>query len=124
MYNKKLTLVDNKNIDLVLLNCSYKDSIKELQNPNAFLALGELKGGIDPAGADEHWKTANSALSRIRDNFLKYELRPDLIFVGAAIETSMATEIYTQLEDKSLTYVANLTKDNQVFASCEWLISL
>ena len=23
--------------------------------------LGELKGGIDPAGADEHWKTGNAA---------------------------------------------------------------
>ncbi len=26
------------------------------------LMLGELKGGIDPAGADEHWKTANTVL--------------------------------------------------------------
>lgn len=124
LYNKKLTLVDNKNIDLVLLNCRYKDAIEKLQSQNAFLALGELKGGIDPAGADEHWKTANSALSRIRDSFEKFDLAPDLIFIGAAIETSMAEEIYKQLKNKSLAYVANLTKDKQVFASCEWLISL
>jgi len=25
----------------------------------------ELKGGADPAGSDEHWKTATEALNRI-----------------------------------------------------------
>jgi len=31
--------------------------------------MGELKGGIDPAGADEHWKTANKALDKMRKPF-------------------------------------------------------
>jgi len=26
---------------------------------------GEIKGGADPAGSDEHWKTATQALNRI-----------------------------------------------------------
>ena len=34
-----------------------------VENPKHYLACGELKGGIDPAGADEHWKTAGKALS-------------------------------------------------------------
>ena len=36
--------------------------------------FGELKGGIDPAGADEHWKTGNSALVRIRKAFEDYQV--------------------------------------------------
>ncbi|HAJ78349.1 MAG TPA: hypothetical protein DCO75_01135, partial [Fibrobacteres bacterium] len=31
----------------------------------------ELKGGIDPAGADEHWKTAKTAIDRIVSAFKK-----------------------------------------------------
>src|SRR5581483_736009 len=54
-----------KNVDAILLNIENgetKLSGKEaLAFPDRFLACGELKGGIDPAGADEHWKTANSA---------------------------------------------------------------
>lgn len=61
-----------------------KDSIH--YKPEKYLALGELKGGIDPAGADEHWKTANSALQRIRTGFAKKSLTPYTFFIGAAIE--------------------------------------
>ena len=124
LYNKGLKIVDKKNIDLCLLKAGYGDIKEAIENPNDFLALGELKGGIDPAGADEHWKTANSALSRIRESFSTYGLKPDLVFVGAAIESSMAKEIYQQLVDKKLTYVANLTKKEQLFATCEWIIGL
>jgi type II restriction enzyme len=39
-----------------------------------------LKGGIDPAGADEHWKTAGSALLRIKRAFQAEGLAPATFF--------------------------------------------
>ena len=57
--------------------------------------LGELKGGIDPAGADEHWKTGRAALDRILQT---YKNRIAVIFVGAAIEKAMAEELFTESE--------------------------
>lgn len=45
-----------------------------------FLALGELKGGIDPAGADEHWKTARTAIMRISDAFKREGVSPKTFF--------------------------------------------
>ena len=59
-----------KNIDVILLSgrSTSNDALSERRN---YLACGELKGGIDPAGADEHWKTAGSALQRIRQSFSK-----------------------------------------------------
>jgi len=86
--------------------------------------LENSRGGIDPAGADEHWKTANSALSRIRK---AYTWRPQGIatsFVGAAIEINMAQEIFHQLQDRSLMFAANLTKEGQLIEYCDWILSL
>lgn len=119
-----------KNIDLCLLNSSPND-IKRGRNhssdhyvPTHYLALGELKGGIDPAGADEHWKTANSALSRIRTSFVEQNHSPYLFFIGAAIAKSMADEIFQQLQDGQLANAANLTNNNQLFSLSSWLVSL
>jgi hypothetical protein len=116
-----------KNVDLILL-----DSKKEEGNPKkllldltAYLACGELKGGIDPAGADEHWKTARSALNRIRDASEKRNmLCPALFYVGSAIEQSMAEEIFNNLADGKLTHAANLTKPEQLADLVGWLVSL
>lgn len=68
------------------------------------IMFGELKGGIDPAGADEHWKTGNSALNRIRTSFASAGY-PEMMtsFVGAAIERAMAEEIFEQLSSGVLT---------------------
>lgn len=129
MYNIKVPTVD-KNIDIVLFNQRLdlkfdKKLIKALaSNPEAYIALGELKGGIDPAGADEHWKTANSALARIRKAFNEKNLAVSTFFVGAAIEASMAKEIFEQLEAKQLVSAANLTNEMQVVELCVWLTSL
>lgn len=130
IYNLKVPIV-KKNIDLSLLNCSYKDilfSKKTRQSahyePQKYIALGELKGGIDPAGADERWKTANSALERIRKSFKKHNCIPHTFFIGSAIETSMAKEIYQQLHNLSLTNCANLTQKKQMVSLCSWLINL
>lgn len=87
----------NKNVDLSILQ-ALPDDLKTgkqsiIHQPDKYIALGELKGGIDPAGADEHWKTANSALNRIRTSFDKKKLKPQTFFIGAAIENAMAIEI-------------------------------
>ncbi len=113
-----------KNVDLCLFNCSYQELSVSYRNPALYIALGELKGGIDPAGADEHWKTARTSLSRIRLAFASHGISPYLFFVGAAIENSMAEEIWLQLEDGTLSNAANLTDSNQVASLCRWLCNL
>lgn len=120
--------VVGKNVDLCIFNGSIeeikkgKDSI--INFGEKYIALGELKGGIDPAGADEHWKTANSALDRIRESFNSFKLKPKTFFIGAAIENSMASEIYKQLQDGSLNNAANLTNDEQLTSICNWIVNL
>ncbi|EKU42056.1 Type II restriction enzyme BsoBI [Lysinibacillus fusiformis ZB2] len=125
IYNVTVPLV-RKNVDICLFDCNpmkYKKD-KVHTDPEKYVLLGELKGGIDPAGADEHWKTANSALQRINTKFNEKSLTPHLVFVGAAIERSMADEIWTQLQNGTLANVANLTKSDQVSAVCRWLINI
>lgn len=100
------------------------DFEKAVLDGSQYVMLGELKGGIDPAGADEHWKTARTALLRIREAFSKSSLAPASVFIGAAIVESMATEIWTQLGDGTLTNAANLTDDNQLASVCRWIIDL
>ena len=130
IYNLRIPIV-NKNVDLCLLDAhSNEFALGRKRNrschyqPERYIALGELKGGIDPAGADEHWKTANSALGRIRRAFAKQNLSPQTFFIGAAIENSMAEEIYAQLERGTMNNAANLTSDNQLASVCQWLINL
>ena len=119
----------SKNIDLSLLNCKKEDlKIKKnngtLKNPANYIALGELKGGIDPAGADEHWKTANTALERIRSSFLGKGFNPFTFFIGAAIEKKMSKEIFSQLSEGILACAGNLTLDEHLVGICRWLIGL
>lgn len=119
-----------KNIDIVLFNSSEVDNAKPkefrkfIDNYNNYLALGELKGGIDPAGADEHWKTANTALTRIRKAFGDLDHEVYTVFIGAAIEAAMAAEIFEQCQSKELSNCANLTKPKQVSEVCDWLVKL
>ena len=93
--------------------------IVSLEQSSAYVACGELKGGIDPGGADEHWKTAGTAFTRIRTVFEPNP--PHLFFVAAAIESAMATEIFQQLQDGRLEYAANLTMPQQVNALADSL---
>jgi type II restriction enzyme len=123
IYNRTLPLV-KKNVDLCLLDCSPEDISTAFKNPSLYIALGELKGGIDPAGADEHWKTARTSLTRIQKAFSKKGFSPDLFFVGAAIENSMADEIWDQLKKGTLSNAANLTNADQVASLCGWLCGL
>jgi hypothetical protein len=124
LYNVTVPLVKN-NVDLLLLNCSYGNLIREMiSTPSTYIALGELKGGIDPAGADEHWKTARTSLNRIQKAFAKQKLKPHTFFIGAAIETKMAVEIWEMLELGELENAANLTDENQITAISSWLCKL
>jgi len=123
VYDRTPPLV-KKNVDLSLLNCDSAGVKAAFKTPTKYIALGELKSGIDPAGADEHWKTARTALTRIRDAFTGENLSPHTFFVGAAIEADMATEIWDQLEDRRLANAANLTKLDQLASLCAWLCGL
>lgn len=112
-------------IDLCLFNCSFKNISKSIyETPESYIGLGELKGGIDPAGADEHWKTARSALQRVRASFAREGLCPNTFFVGAAIVRNMSEEIWKQLEGGILKNAANLTNENQLNSLCRWLTLL
>ena len=125
IYNRKIPLVENKNIDFCLLRCTPNDVKYTIHGASErFIASGELKSGIDPAGADEHWKTAQTALTRIRTAFANEDLSPDLFFIGAIIADSMAQEIWSQLEEGTLKNAANLTNPDQVASLANWLVDL
>ncbi len=124
VYNLTVPFFRN-NVDLSLFNCSYESLSKDTRrSPDSYIALGELKGGIDPAGADEHWKTARTALDRIHNAFAKHKVKPHTFFIGAAIEAKMASEIWTLLEWGILENAANLTDEDQIASITRWLCSL
>ncbi len=129
LFNLIVPIVGN-NVDLCLFNSAQKDlsnkkTAKEaLNNPASYIALGELKGGIDPAGADEHWKTGRTSLNRIQESFQKTGHTPHLFFIGSAIETKMAVEIWNLLKKGTLSNAANLTDEDQVVSLSRWLCNL
>ena len=130
IYNLTVPLVGS-NVDLCLFNLpptelvvNKSSKIQPSETAPSIIALGELKGGIDPAGADEHWKTAQAALNRIREAFSKVGYFPNTFFVGAAVAKRMADEIWHQLEEGTLTNAANLNQENQVASIARWLCNL
>lgn len=122
-FNLNIPIVNN-NIDICLFNADVETYNKGniVNETDKILMLGELKGGIDPAGADEHWKTGNTALNRIRMAFKKAGREIATSFVAAAIEKKMASEIYGQLQKGTLSFAANLTIDEQLVNYCNWII--
>lgn len=112
-----------KNIDLCLYRGDGQDYLRGLADDRAIM-FGELKGGIDPAGADEHWKTGNTALTRIRTAFNSRGIDVKTSFVAAAIAQSMAQEIWAQLQSGTLSYAANLTNEDQLRDYSHWIINL
>lgn len=122
-FNLNVPIVNN-NIDICLFNADIETYGKGdiVNEADKILMLGELKGGIDPAGADEHWKTGNTALNRIRTAFKKDGREIATSFVAAAIEKKMASEIYGQLQKGTLSFAANLTIDEQLVNYCDWII--
>ncbi len=124
-FNLNIPIV-SKNVDLCLFDCNNEGYGRGtiVNEPTKIIMLGELKGGIDPAGADEHWKTANTALDRIRSAFSRISVPIKTSFVGAAIEIAMSQEIFEQLSNNTLTNVANLTNTNQLVEYCNWILKL
>ena len=126
--NVNFPIVRRSNVDFALFDAGMDDygrgkSDIVTQYTRA-RTLGELKAGIDPAGADSHWKEANSALNRIRGAFAQQGANPKIAFVAAAITSRMGIEIVEQLQSGILAYAANLTKDEQVAMTCAWITSL
>lgn len=124
-FNLNIPTVKN-NIDLCLFDADIDNyNNGEIVNkPATIVMLGELKGGIDPAGADEHWKTGNTALNRIRSSFSQIGIEMKTSFIAAAIEKKMADEIYNQLQNGILSYAVNLTVEEQLINYCDWIIKL
>jgi hypothetical protein len=124
------TPVVGNNIDLCLFDVAPKAFAEKkagkilISEAAHYVALGELKGGIDPAGADEHWKTAHTALTRIRESFKKAGCCPATFFIGAAIEKKMAGEIWNLLKKGSLSNAANLNSESQMVSISKWLLAL
>ena len=124
IYNLTVPLVKN-NVDMCLFNLApEKLKTSKYAITESYIALGELKGGIDPAGADEHWKTARTALERIHKAFFKARHSPHTFFVGAAVEKKMADEIWNQLKDGTLSNAANLNEEKQIASISSWLCTL
>lgn len=124
IYNLIVPVVKN-NVDMCLFNLSPEDlEASEYKSAKSYIALGELKGGTDPAGADEHWKTARAALDRIREAFPRSRYSPRIFFVGAAVEKKMANEIWNQLKQGFLANAANLNEPDQIASVSRWLCAL
>lgn len=123
-FDRRSRFIGN-NIDVILLRNpgNRRNATLGLNNREDYVACGELKGGIDPAGADEHWKTASTALGRIRGSF-PGRVPPALFFVGAAIEDAMAEEIFSQLQSGDLAFAANFNVPEQLSELVTWLTSL
>jgi hypothetical protein len=72
---------------------------------------GELKGGADPAGSDEHWKTATRAFDRILLACERTERRkPSLSFIATILVERVACEAAEWIAEGKLTSVYNLTQ--------------
>jgi hypothetical protein len=72
---------------------------------------GELKGGADPAGSDEHWKTAKSAFDRILDAATETgRPKPKLSFIATILVDRVAREAALWIQQGKLTSVFNLTQ--------------
>jgi hypothetical protein len=72
---------------------------------------GEIKGGADPAGSDEHWKTATKALQRIIDAARDTgRNQPQLSFLATILVDRVAVDAQQWINEGKLTSVYNLTQ--------------
>lgn len=112
IFDKKPKFI-NKSVDILVVSGTSAIT-GNLEDPKDYVCCGELKGGIDPAGADEHWKTAKTALERIHTAFsVHLDKVPKLVFIGAAIEKEMASEIFQLLQSNWLDGAANINNPDQ-----------
>lgn len=72
---------------------------------------GELKGGADPAGSDEHWKTATRAFDRILFACERTSRpKPPLSFIATILVERVAREAKDWIAQGKLKSVYNLTQ--------------
>lgn len=75
------------------------------------LWAGELKGGADPAGSDEHWKTATESLDRIlRAAQATARPKPLLSLIATILVERVALDAQAWIDQGKLTSVYNLTQ--------------
>lgn len=80
-------------------------------NSNTMLWVAELKGGADPAGSDEHWKTATQALNRVITASKKTGRPvPLLSFIATILVERVAIEAQQWINTGRMKTVYNLTK--------------
>jgi hypothetical protein len=73
-----------------------------------------LKGGADPAGSDEHWKTATQSFQRVLEAAeMTNRPQPKLSFIATILVERVAREAQNWLNNGRLTSVYNLTKMRQ-----------
>jgi hypothetical protein len=78
---------------------------------NDMLWAAELKGGADPAGSDEHWKTATEALERVlRAAEITGRPQPMLSFIATILVDRVAQDAQNWIDQGKLTSVYNLTQ--------------
>lgn len=78
---------------------------------NDMLWAAELKGSADPAGSDEHWKTATEALDRImRAAEATNRQQPMLSFIATILVDRVAQDAQNWIDQGKLTSVYNLTQ--------------
>jgi type II restriction enzyme len=94
-----------KNIDMIIVKENVSSTQIEKDDCTLF---GEIKGGFDPAGSDEHWKTAKSALDRIRRQQGNKEW--NYIFAGRCIVDSVADEIIEMIDNGDLSFAININE--------------
>ncbi|MBI5293818.1 MAG: XcyI family restriction endonuclease [Chloroflexi bacterium] len=85
--------------------------LSSVSGEGTFVWGGELKGGADPAGSDEHWKTAKSAFDRILDAATETgRPKPKLSFIATILVDRVAREAALWIQQGKLTSVYNLTQ--------------
>ncbi len=85
--------------------------LSSVSGEGTFAWGGELKGGADPAGSDEHWKTAKSAFDRILDAATETgRPKPKLSFIATILVDRVAREAALWIQQGKLTSVFNLTQ--------------
>ncbi|MCB0072861.1 MAG: hypothetical protein KDE20_15425 [Caldilineaceae bacterium] len=86
-------------------------SLEVRQDAKMLLWAAEVKGGADPAGSDEHWKTASRALRRIIEEAESARApQPPLSFIGTTIVGRVGNEIRQWIDRGDLISAYNLTK--------------
>jgi hypothetical protein len=87
-------------------------------NSESMKWAAELKGGADPAGSDEHWKTATEALNRIIEASKETgRATPDLSFIATIFVERVAKAAQKWIDEGKLKSAYNLTKiqENEIY---------